>query len=391
MDFEELNKKSYSNRVVAINPGTKSLFEKLGAWDYISSRRKCSFDKMFVWDHCSTSSIEFKKSDKEIGHIIENDVITDALNNVVQKLRSEGKLNIVYESKMEACDLKTQEKARIVLGNNAIIESKLVIGADGANSQIRKAMGVNYISKDYKQMGVVGTVTLADQETSQIAFQKFLPTGPIALLPLREGLASLVWTMPTEMAKEIKTFGPEDFAQVLNASLTESSKSKSPFVESINSSVGMALRPLKNPSEDSRITSLPPPTAIKVENVASFPLGLGHAERYITERAALVGDSAHRVHPLAGQGVNLGYGDVQALIKALESNVKEGQSFIDSNYLNDYETSRMRHNLPIMAAIDSLQQLYCTENPLAVLTRSVGLQMVNSNKIIKDFIMSAAS
>ena len=142
---------------------------------------------------------------------------------------------------------------------------------------------------------------------------------------------------------------------------------------------------------ESAITALPPPKAIKVDNVAMFPLGLGKAERYVTENAAIIGDAAHRVHPLAGQGVNLGYNDILQLTEALENNIKHGQIFPSYQHLCDYESASMRHNLPIVTAIDGLQQLYCTENPVLVAARSVGLQFVNSNRTLKNFIISAAS
>jgi ubiquinone biosynthesis monooxygenase Coq6 len=174
---------------------------------------------------------------------------------------------------------------KIQLGGGDSIEAGLVIGADGANSLIRKSMlGVNYLSKDYKQMGLVGTVTFEDSETrDDTAFQKFMPSGPIALLPLRPGQASLVWTVTTDMFKPLKILSPEDFAAKLNSNLTKSYPSSS-VIDAINSSVGMLLRPLRS-LEDSMITSFPPPRATRVDNVAGFPLGIGHSERYVTNKS----------------------------------------------------------------------------------------------------------
>lgn len=241
--------------------------------------------------------------------------------------------------------------------------------------------------KDYKQFGVVGTVKVEDSR-HEIAFQKFLPTGPIALLPLTKGLMSLVWTLPTEKAKNMKNLQPEELAFELNQKLNQSSSNQG--IEAINSTVGLLLRPFRD-VKNSSITSWPPPKCLSVENAAIFPLALSQAQRYVSENMALVGDSAHRVHPLAGQGVNLGYSDVNFLVENLENNVKHGQIFPSYEYLCRYETLAQRHNLPIITAIDGLQQLYCTENPFSVTARSVGLQFVNSNSTVKNFLMNAAN
>ena len=374
----------YSNRVVALNPRTQKLFESIGVWKRIP--RLKPFHKMFVWDHCSPSNIEFKSSDKPIAHIIENDLVLKALEEVADECEN---LQVIYGAKLNGCNLE-QSRAQLQLEDGQVLETDLVIGADGVNSTIRKAMGSNYDSKDYGQFGVVGTVTLEENEArDDIAFQKFMPTGPIALLPLGKQKVSLVWTLPTEKAKSVKNLDPEAFASELNYQLNKAYE-PSPMIDSLNSSLGLFLRPFRSP-EESAITALPPPKAVKVENVAMFPLGLGKADRYVSKNAAIIGDAAHRVHPLAGQGVNLGYNDIRQLTEALENNVKHGQAFPNYQYLCDYESASMRHNLPIVTAIDGLQQLYCTENSILVAARSVGLQFVNSNRTLKNFLISAAS
>jgi len=391
---QDVSNTPFSNRVVALNAGTQSLFESIGAWDLIP--RKKPYNKMFVWDHCSPSSIEFKSSLEPIAHIIENDFVLNALDRVTDELvDKQDNLEVIYSASIKSCELPAKENeddyARLTLDNGGIIEANLVIGADGANSMIRKSMKTNYSFKDYKQWGVVGTVTLEESETRHdIAFQKFMPTGPIALLPLCPGKMSLVWTLPTEKAKNaVKNLSPDELAEELNYNLNKVHTS-SPLIDGINSSVGLLLRPFRDVDETA-ITSLPPPKVVEVTNAAMFPLAYGTSERYVGNRVALIGDAAHRVHPLAGQGVNLGYSDVQKLVKNLENNVAHGRKFPSYENLCDYETEAMRHNLPVTTAIDSLQQIYCTENPLFVAARSVGLQLVNSNSTLKNFIMSAAA
>lgn len=376
-------KTGYSNRVVALNSGTKSLFDSIGAWNLIP--RKKAFYKMFVWDHCSPSSIEFKDEDP-IAHIIENDLVLNALSMVLDEETSKkSNLEVIYDAKIQGLD-----GSKIMLANGQEIQGELVIGADGANSVIRKSMTTRFSSKDYNQMGVVGTVFLEKNETRHdIAFQKFMPTGPLALLPLCQGRMSMVWTLPTSEAKRVKNLSPEDLAKEVNTTLNKTYPQNS-LIDGLNSSVGLFLRPFRD-VQVSSITSLPPPMASRIENAALFPLAFSQSQRYVNEKVALIGDAAHRIHPLAGQGVNLGYGDVARLVKALEDNIKHGRLFPSYDYLCQYETESLRHNLPLVNAIDGLQQLYCSENPLFIGARSVGLQFVNSNAWLKKFLMSTAN
>ena len=323
---------------------------------------------------------------------MENDLVIEALNKVANSLTNKN-LEIWYDSKVQKIELAQDDthQSRIILENDKNIQASLVIGADGANSKLRQCMtNLTYTSKDYKQMGLVGTITYEESETrDNIAFQKFMPEGPIALLPLCAGKASLVWTLPTSKAKEYKKLDPESLAKKLNGQLNLTYQ-RSPIVDGLNGALGLFLRPFQSP-ENSNITSLPHPKAAKVDNPACFPLGLGYPSRYVSQGAALIGDAAHRVHPLAGQGVNLGYSDVKNLVKALEDNVKHGKPFPSYDYLCEYETASVRHNLAAISAIDALQQLYCTDNLALVTARSLGLQFVNKNRILKEAIMAAAS
>ena len=133
------------------------------------------------------------------------------------------------------------------------------------------------------------------------------------------------------------------------------------------------------------------PEIVSVDGAAAFPLGLGLPERYITRRVALVGDACHRVHPLAGLGVNLGYGDAEALVRKLEENILQGDVFGSYSYLCEYETERSRHNLPTALTIDGIQQLYGTSLDVVVLARSLGVQIINGIPALKRAIMASAS
>jgi ubiquinone biosynthesis monooxygenase Coq6 len=247
-------------------------------------------------------------------------------------------------------------------------------------------MCVNNLSLSYKQLGVVATVELNPEEAegNTIAWQRFLPSGPVALLPLSENLSSLVWSTSVEHAKELLKMEPDDFVIALNEAYVKhypSNRMVSDILKTFDN-----LLPNKN-----RITQLPP-TVVKLQenSRAAFPLGFGHASSYVCTGAALIGDAAHRIHPLAGQGVNLGFGDVVKLTEVLSESVYGGNEIGNLSYLLQYERERLKANVPIMVGVHALQQLYCNEFPPAVLMRSLGTKITNSAGPLKNFLMQKA-
>lgn len=261
------------------------------------------------------------------------------------------------------------------------------IGADGANSVVRQSMDVDNFSLSYKQMGVVATLELNADEAAgnTVAWQRFLPTGPVALLPLTDTLSSLVWSTSVEHAKELLRMEPEAFVDALNDSYLKTYKSNT-VVQNVMKAFDGILALSKN-----QIQQLPP-TVVKLQegSRAAFPLGFGHASSYVCGGAALIGDAAHRVHPLAGQGVNLGFGDVLELTEVLADAVYSGSSLDNLQYLLKYEQERLKANVPIMIGVHALQRLYCNDFPPLVLARSLGLKITNFAPPLKKFFMEKA-
>lgn len=261
------------------------------------------------------------------------------------------------------------------------------IGADGANSIVRQSMDVNNFSLSYKQMGVVATLELNAEEAAgnTVAWQRFLPSGPVALLPLTDTLSSLVWSTSVEHAKELLRMEPEQFIDELNNAYLKHFKSNT-IVDNVMKSVEGILSLNKN-----KIKQLPP-KVVKLQegSRAAFPLGFGHASSYVCGGAALIGDAAHRVHPLAGQGVNLGFGDVLELTDILAESAYNGSSLDNIQYLLKYEQERLKVNVPIMVGVHALQRLYCNDFPPLVLARSLGLKVTSLTPLLKKFFMEKA-
>lgn len=236
-------------------------------------------------------------------------------------------------------------------------------------------------------MGVVATLELNAEEAAgnTVAWQRFLPSGPVALLPLTDTLSSLVWSTSVEHAKELLKMEPENFVDALNEAYVKSYNSNS-VVDNLMKTVESVLALNKN-----KIQQLPP-RVIKLQEGSrgAFPLGFGHASSYVCGGAALIGDAAHRVHPLAGQGVNLGFGDVLTLTDVLAEALYNGSSLDNLQYLLKYEQQCLKANVPILVGVHALQNLYCTDFPPFVLARSLGLKITNLSPPLKQFFMNKA-
>ncbi|KAK0096953.1 hypothetical protein PV326_003755 [Microctonus aethiopoides] len=269
------------------------------------------------------------------------------------------------------------------------MEMLCIIGADGVNSRVRQSMKLQYLKWNYDQMGIVATVKLSEPTENVVAWQRFLPTGPVALLPLTDSLSSLVWSMTTEEAKRLLKVSEEEFVDALNDALWKVYP-KNGIVESGMAALQQLLEQFSLQTGVSR--QLQPSISNIVEGSrAAFPLGFGHSTSYVANGVALIGDAAHRVHPLAGQGVNLGFGDVTVLVQVLEEAVRSGSILGDTIHLTKYETLRQRHNVPTMLAIDALHRLYKGTAAPVVLARSLGLQLVNALGPVKKILMDHAA
>ncbi|KAJ8953057.1 hypothetical protein NQ314_007432 [Rhamnusium bicolor] len=233
-------------------------------------------------------------------------------------------------------------------------------------------------------MGVVATLKLSEDINNKIAWQRFLPSGPIAFLPLTKNLSSLVWSTTIEHAKALLQLSEEQFVDALNGAICKSYEHNG-IIDQATKSFDSFLR-LMNCSSDA-IRQFPPKIlGIEECSRAAFPLGFGHATSYIGKGVVLVGDSAHRIHPLAGQGVNLGFGDVTCLNKVLGDAVYSGSKIDNLSYLKEYETERQRHNIPTMLAVEGLHRLYNSDLTPLVLLRSLGLQATHALNPLKVII-----
>jgi len=295
---------------------------------------------------------------------------------------------------------------QLELSDGQRVSTRLLIGADGHQSLVRQIARINTVQWDYNQQAVVAVLLLDCQETdssesevsvgcNDTAWQRFLPTGPLAVLPLSDKTSCLIWTTSPVEARSLVSMSSQQFTDAVNHALcfTQHSHSTAAYLDNIidgafkaASSVGLGWF---SPATSRQL----PPNVVGVEegSRATFPLGLCHASQYVDRRVALVGDSAHRIHPLAGQGVNLGFGDVQCLLDQLVGAVYRGEDIGSLFHLREYESLRRRRVVPMTALTDLINRIYSNTLPPFVLLRSAACKTANSFRPINAAMIKFAT
>jgi ubiquinone biosynthesis monooxygenase Coq6 len=360
------------------------------------------YEEMQVWDGITGSRIEFDwpraSQGKTIAYMNENLNLTSGLLKRIDELSG---VSIFDNTKVENIELGQETETAdlrswpvIQLSGGRQLAARLLIGADGANSPVRSFAGINSSGWDYNRHGVVATVELEGDgwggEDYKIAYQRFLPTGPAAMLPLPGKFSTLVWSTTPERAALLKSLSSEDFTAMVNAAFRLSPVDLS-YMHTLSSGQAdeYAWRSQHTPFDAKHI----PQKVVSVQEgtVASFPLKLRHADTYIGERVALIGDAAHTTHPLAGQGLNQGQGDVESLVKTIEYSVTHGQDIGVYMSLESYNADRYVKNHVLLGVVDKLHKLYAVESGPLVPLRSVGLSAVNALGPLKHFFMGQAA
>ncbi|KAF9959669.1 putative ubiquinone biosynthesis monooxygenase [Mortierella alpina] len=299
------------------------------------------------------------------------------------------------------------------LENGKRLQTRLLVGADGVNSPVRSFANIESLGWDYSQFGLVATLQI-DPTTSTapgqgrgIAWQRFLPTGPVAMLPLNNGYASLVWSTTPKIAQDLKKLPARDFCALVNAAFSASPAE----LEYLYKNIGPNGEPLVDfqqeiewrasvqDAEPSKTmlrgganTDAKPPKVVDVqENTrAPFPLRMRNSSSYVEDRVVLVGDAAHTVHPLAGQGLNQGLADVECLARVIEQSLLSGSDIGNIHSLTPYSSERFLPNLAMLGTVDKLSKLYNTDFGPVVWARSLGLTAVDNMGPIKTEIMRFA-
>lgn len=340
-------------RVSALSRASQRILERLGAWPRIVELGVSPYREMVVWDALGKAEIRFDSADlgqPDLGHIVENRVTRLALWEQL-----EAADNVTLHSPASVQMLAIDAAAGTVrLDDSQVLRAKLVVGADGRESLVRETLGISVDAHEYDQQAIVANVEVGywHRET---AWQRFLPTGPLAFLPLADGRCSIVWSAEQRRASELLNL--DDAA----------------FLAELEEAFQQRLGPI--------LSSGPR---------AAFPLRRQHAQEYVRPRAALIGDAAHTVHPLAGQGVNLGFLDAAALIDALDHALARKRDIGSLSTLRRYERARRGDNAAMLTAMDLFKRIFSNRVPPLVAGRNLGLVAANRIPPLKHLFMRQA-
>lgn len=349
-------------RVSALSLASENLLKNLQAWPIIENMARLqAYDAMHVWDACGTGKLHFTAAEQHLpylGHIAENRTITSALHQLLEHKKYQ-----LFEQ-AQVVDMSPEEVAprTLTLGSGEQITATIVVGADGANSKIRQLAGLPTREWDYPHHALITRVKVTKSHQNA-AWQRFTEDGILAFLPLlgaaEEGLdqhyCSIVWSQPKAQAQAMQQLSESDFCMALTAAF------------------------------EGRLGDV-----IASDKRHVIPLRQRHAKRYVQNGLVLVGDAAHTIHPLAGQGVNLGLLDVSALVDTLQQAHQQGYDIASIGVLEKYQSQRRNDNLRMMALMESFSRLFGNQHPMLSLLRNTGMNWVQKLNPIKQHLAQQA-
>jgi 2-octaprenylphenol hydroxylase len=352
-------------RVSAINQANINALKKADVWQHIDESRANPYNAMHVWDKDSFGDIHFAGNDTHfvgngtgggelesdtLGVIIENQALINGLAHSVLKQD-----NVVLIDTTIERVLSSPQQNMLMLENGDALSCRLLVGADGANSFVRKHANFPITFRDYEHTAIVANIR-TQQPHENVARQAFTPTGPLALLPMRDpNVCSIVWSQTPDAAKTLQGYSDSEFCNALLAAS--------------NNALG--------------------PVTLETARTA-FPLTMRYAREWAKDGIVLVGDAAHTIHPLAGQGANLGMQDALALATLLGTLLEEQKDIGQLRYLRPYERARKTEAMKMIAAMDGFKFLFDGNDPLKKLIRGVGLAATDKLSAVKQAFVSHA-
>lgn len=326
-------------RVVGLAPSSVTLLDELDVWTSIREARSGPYSRMHVWDAESGAAIDFDAASEgrdRLGYIVENNLVQWTL---WQALEAAG-VRRLCPAEVQGFEAR-EDRIQLELAGGETLAAGLLVAADGAASPLRQLAGIGTRGRDYAQRAVVAHVA-TERPHEDTAWQRFLPGGPLALLPLADGRSSIVWSLPEAEARRVLALDEQAFLGELGV------------------------------ASDFRLGRI-----VAATPRAAFPLKLQLAERYQADRFVLLGDAAHAVHPLAGQGVNLGLRDVIELRDTLVDARAAGRDIGAAHVLRRYARRRRSADTLDALGFDALARIYAWQSPALVAVRGVGVRLLD--------------
>lgn len=347
---------AYDFRVSALTAKTQSFLSRLGAWQPSLEAVRKGYTSMHVWDADGTGSVTFNAADLHVpvlGHIVENNQTLWSLQQVNSQFDN---IDFIRDTVQSFDNPDEQGYVPVKLGSGEQLQTRLLVGADGALSNVRQMSGISTREWDYEHHAIVATVR-TEHSVKSTAWQRFRPEGPLAFLPVHsdDHLASIVWSTVPEEAEAILAMDDEAFMQALTSA----------FEERLGKVVEVSPR-------------------------RHFPLRQRHAKNYYEAGVVVAGDAAHTIHPLAGQGVNLGFKDAEVLAEEILRGVNRGLSPGSDAVLGRYQRRRQADNLATMAAMEAFKRLFAADQPIIRLLRNEGMRLFDKALPVKQHVVMQA-
>lgn len=351
MPAEFSPEQAHDIRVSALSIASQQILQTIGAWDAVLAMRVCPFKRMRVWETAGDTEFNSDAIDYDaLGYIVENRVTQLALLQRAQTFSNIEFLCPVTIKKIHY-DGAT---GSVELDDGQVISAKVIVGADGGQSRLRQTVGLGVTSWDYQQHAMVIYVA-TDYEQQDITWQRFVPTGPQAFLPLTGNYGSIVWYNTPDEVRHLKALTDAELLAELTVTFPD-------CLGKIN----------------------------KILGVASFPLKRQHAQEYVKQGVALVGDAAHMINPLAGQGVNIGLLDAAMLAEVLIDANNKGKNIADVAVLKRYERLRRNENLKMMTVMDLFYRTFSNQVMPIKFLRNLGLGLAERITPLKNLVMRGA-
>ncbi|KAK6463200.1 hypothetical protein DFJ63DRAFT_285774 [Scheffersomyces coipomensis] len=415
----------YTNRVVSLTPKSIDFMQsKIGNWEFIKHDRIKFYDRIVAYDaqDSDNARVDFNASATETGALAamaENINIQSSLLKKLEVLNDTESTTILDKTKVEEIINPNQQNIEethdlneidlnagnanldwpiLKLSNGESIQTRLLIGADGYNSPARKFARIESRGWQYNTFGVVATIKLEYEDYRSIGWQRFLSTGPLAILPLTEDNATIVWSSTPELSQILLKTNKEIFPHLVNAAMVLDEVDLQYLYKLLdyNPDDFTVLDEIKWRLDKFDQQKLEENYPLKVTEVldgsrARFPLKLSHADTYISPRVALIGDAAHTIHPLAGQGLNMGQSDVAFLMAALESGIERGLDIGSTLVLDSYVANAWPSNHMLLGICDKLHKVFSTDYYPIVALRGLGLRSINLLDSVKDVMVKIIS
>ena len=356
--FIENTLREFDGRAYAIAFSSIQMMKNLNLWkkigDYAHPVSTIKVSHGTIERGPASATLKFNSADIEenpMAQMLEDRFLRQYLSH---EIKENTRIDVMDQRKISEI-INLNEQKQLSLDNNSKLKTSLIVASDGVNSQLAKAFGIRKKGWEYKQRGLVCAVN-HEYSSDNTAYQYFLPEGPLAILPIKNNTASIVWTESIQNASTISQMDDAEYLSVLQ------------------NRFGDFLGKLKLTGKR-----------------LSFPLKLSISEKYVSEKFAVIGDAAHVYHPIAGQGLNAGMRDIAALVDVISSAKERGEDFSSTNVLNRYQQWRRFDNQALGFATDNLNKIFSSYDPLLSSLKNVGIKMIEKSNYAKRAFMRQAA